>query len=79
VQTQNHSKIQPALTRPDIADVTGPLLVWRISFEVTIRQVRRDIEFVIAVSLASVNLIPRIKFLTLLTLCLRVRTTDMAF
>ena len=32
-----HSKIQPTFTRPDIADVGYPLLVWFVCSEVTIQ------------------------------------------
>ena len=49
MQVKDHSKIQPSLTRPDIADVTGPFLIRLLSREVPIQQVRRDIELVIAV------------------------------
>lgn len=49
MQVQDHSQIQPALTGPDVADVTGPFLVWLIRCEVTIQQVRRNVELVIAV------------------------------
>mgnify|MGYP001474240664 CR=1 len=41
MQVQGHSQIQPAFAGPDITDVTRPLLVWRVSFEVTIQQVWR--------------------------------------
>ena len=37
IQIQDHGKIQPALARPDIADVTDPFLVWLIRREVPIQ------------------------------------------
>jgi hypothetical protein len=49
MQIQDHSQIQPALAHPDISNVTSPLLVWCISVEVTIQQVRGDVELMIAV------------------------------
>jgi hypothetical protein len=39
----------PSLMRLNIGDVTGPLLIWLVCHEVTVQQVRRDIELVIAV------------------------------
>jgi len=33
MQIQDHGQVQPALARPDIADVTGPFLVWLIRRE----------------------------------------------
>ena len=49
MQVQYYSEIQPAFARPNISDVTGPFLVWVIRREVTIQQVRRDVELVIAI------------------------------
>ena len=49
MQVEDHSQIQPALARPDIGNVTSPFLVWLIRREVTIQQVGRNVELVIAV------------------------------
>ena len=49
MQVEDDSQIQPAPTRPNVTDIARPLLVGRISIEVAIQQVRRDIELVIAV------------------------------
>lgn len=49
MQVQYYSEIKPTLTRPDIRDVTSPFLVWLIRREVTIQQVWRNVELVIAV------------------------------
>ena len=49
MQVQDHSQIQPALTGPDVADVACPFLVWLIRCEVTIQQVRRNVELVVAI------------------------------
>jgi hypothetical protein len=48
MQVQDDGEIQPTFTRPNIADVTSPLLIWLISVEVTIQQVRCYVELVIA-------------------------------
>ena len=62
MQVQDHSQIQPALTRPDIADVArlsggrrmftfaeSPFPVWRICGEIPIKQVWSDFKLVITV------------------------------
>ena len=62
MQVEDDSEIQPTFLRPDIADVTGllggrrmlafaesPLLVRAVCREVSIQQVRRDVEAVISV------------------------------
>ena len=49
MQLQYYSEIQPSFARPNISDVTGPFLVWVIRREVTIQQVWRNVEFMIAV------------------------------
>ena len=49
MQVQYHSQVQPPLARPNITDIACPLLVGRISVKVTIQQVWRDIELMIAV------------------------------
>ena len=52
----------PPLAGPDVTDITRPFLVWLGGMEVAIQQVRGDVECVIAVRLASGNLIHWIKF-----------------
>ena len=78
MQVQDHSQIQPALAGPDIADIARPFLIGLISGEVPIQQVRRDIELMIAVPLSAdcFAIACRAK---VVTLCLRVLTTDMPF
>lgn len=49
MQVQYYSEIQPAFTCPDIRDVISPFLVWLIRREVTIQQVWRNVELMIAV------------------------------
>ena len=49
MQVQYNSQVQPSLAGPNVADITSPLLVGRISVEVAIQQVWRDIELMIAV------------------------------
>lgn len=49
MQVQDHSKIQPTFARPDIADVSCPFLIWFVCSEVSIQQVRSDVELVIAI------------------------------
>ena len=49
MQIKNDSQVEPSFSRPDIADVTCPLLVRLIGMEVPVQQVRRDIESVIAI------------------------------
>ena len=49
MQVQYYSEIQPSFARPNISDVTGPFLVWFIRCEVTIQQVWRNVELMIAV------------------------------
>ena len=49
MQAEDYGEVQPSLTCPDMAEVTCPFLVRRISVEVPIRQVWRDVELVIAV------------------------------
>ena len=49
MQAEDYGEVQPSLTCPDIAEVTCPFLVRRISVEVPIRQVWHDVELVIAV------------------------------
>jgi hypothetical protein len=47
--SQDHGKIQPSLTRPDIADVARPFLVWQVCCEVSIQQIGCDVELVVAI------------------------------
>lgn len=49
MQIHDHSKIQPPFARPNISDVTSPFFVGLIRREVTIQQVWRNVELVIAV------------------------------
>ena len=49
MRAEDYGEVQPSLTCPDMAEVTCPFLVRRISVEVPIRQVWRDVELVIAV------------------------------
>ena len=78
MQVQDHRKIQPSLTGPHIADVTGPFLVGFDSCEVPVQQVRRNIELVIAVPLSADCFAIACRAMVV-TLCLRVLTTDMPF
>lgn len=49
MQVQNYGEIKPTLLRPDIAYIDHPFLVWLFGKEVSVQQVRRDVELVIAV------------------------------
>lgn len=49
MKVQDHSKIQPTFTGPNVADVASPLLVWLTCSEVPIQQVRRNVELVVAI------------------------------
>ena len=49
MQIEDHGELQPSLTCPDITDITRPFLIWRISREVTIQQVRGYIELVVII------------------------------
>lgn len=64
---------------PDVTDIARPFLIWSICRDVTIQQVRCDIELVVAGCLAAGNLIHWIKFLSRLTLNLRVLSTTIPF
>jgi len=44
IKIENDSEIQPALAGPEVGDVPCPFLVWTISREVLIQQVRSDVE-----------------------------------
>jgi len=46
--TARYSQIQPALTRPDLGNVTHRFLVWLIHRKIMIQQVWRNVELVIA-------------------------------
>jgi hypothetical protein len=78
MQIQDHSKIKPAFTRPNISDVTDPFLVRLIRREVTIQQVWRNVELVITVPLSADCFAIACQAMVV-TLCLRVLTTDMPF
>ena len=49
MEVQDNGQIQPTLSRPDIADVASPFLVWYVCGDVTIQQVWGNIELGIAV------------------------------
>lgn len=49
MQVEDHSEIEPALLRPDLADFTGPFLVQAVSEEVSVQKIRRNVQAVIAV------------------------------
>ena len=49
MQIEDDSQIQPSLTRPNITGIARPVLVRQICVEVTVEQVRCDIEFMVAV------------------------------
>lgn len=51
-QINDYSQIDPALPRPDIGDVVGPLLVLPARCEILLQEIRRDVEGVIAVGRA---------------------------
>jgi len=78
VEVEDDSQIQPSLTRPNVTDVASPLLVWGISVEVAIQQVWRDIELVVTVPLSADCFAIACRAMVV-TLCLRVLTTDMPF
>ena len=78
MQVQYYSEIQPAFTCPDIRDVTSPFLVWLIRREVTIQQVWRNVELMIAVPLSADCFAIACRAMVV-ALCLRVLTTDMPF
>jgi hypothetical protein len=50
MQINHHRQVQPALSGPDVGDVTGPFLVRSIGMEVPVQPVGRNVEVVIAVS-----------------------------
>ena len=49
MQIQDHSQIQPTLAGPDVTDIACPFLVRLGCMEVTIQQVWRDVERMVAV------------------------------
>lgn len=49
MQVQDYSQVKPALTGPNVADITRPFLVWCFCHEVTIQQVRCDIQLMVIV------------------------------
>lgn len=75
VQVQDHSQMQPAFVGPHIADVTRPVPVWSIRCEVSIQQVRCDVELVVPVALSADCFAIACRAMVV-TVCLRVRTTD---
>ncbi len=50
MQINHHGQIQPTLPGPDITDISRPFLVGSVGMEITVQQVGRDVETVIAVS-----------------------------
>tara|TARA_B110000467_G_C17981855_1_gene295733 strand:+ start:377 stop:613 length:237 start_codon:yes stop_codon:yes gene_type:complete len=78
MQVQYYSEIQPSFARPNISDVTSPFLVWFIRREVTIQQVWRNVELMIAVPLSADCFAIACRAMVV-ALCLRVLTTDMPF
>ena len=50
MQIKDDGETQPTLTGPDVADIARPFLIGPFCLEVTVQQVRRDVERVIAVS-----------------------------
>jgi len=49
IKVQNNSQIEPTLTGPDITDINDPFLIAPICQKVTVQQIWRNIELVIAV------------------------------
>lgn len=49
VQIKNHSKIRLSPTPPHVADVVRPFLVWQFCAEVSVQQVGRNVEDMVAV------------------------------
>lgn len=52
VQVHHRCRIQPALSRPDIGEVSHPLLVWTTGLEVALQMVGRDVVLKPAASIA---------------------------
>jgi len=52
VEVEHHRQIQPALLRPDVGEISPPLLVWRGGGEVLIEPVGRDRESMLALGRA---------------------------
>jgi hypothetical protein len=50
MQIHHHGQIEPALSRPDIADVASPFLVRKMGREVAVQHVRRNVEPVMTIS-----------------------------
>lgn len=78
MQVQDHREIKPPLACPDIADIASPFLIGFVGVEVAIQQVRRNVELVIAVPLSADCFAIACRAMVV-TLCLRVLTTDMPF
>jgi len=49
MQIEDDRQVEPGLSGPHIADVTGPLLVRLIGTEIPVQKVRRDVDLMIAV------------------------------
>ena len=56
IQIAYDGQIQPTLTGPDIGYIARPFLVWGISREVLVQQIRRNVERVVTVRLSLVFL-----------------------
>lgn len=55
MQVEDHGQRQPTLTRLDVADVACAFLIWLVSAKITVQQVWRNIEPVIAVCCGLVS------------------------
>ena len=53
MQVENDREIDPALPRPDLGDVAGPLLVGLARSEILLQEIWRDVEWVVAVGTSS--------------------------
>ena len=78
MQVEDDGKIQPAFARPDIGNVTCPFLVRLICNEVSVQQVGRNVELMVAVPLSADCFAIACRAMVV-TLCLRVLITDMPF
>ena len=78
MQVEDDGKIQPAFARPDRGNVTCPFLVRLICNEVSVQQVGRNVELMVAVPLSADCFAIACRAMVV-TLCLRVLMTDMPF
>lgn len=49
MKINHHGQIQLSLVGPDIANVSGPFLIWTVCSEVSIQPIWRDIELVVGI------------------------------